>query len=107
MSRTVASTPSSSVLNRVRHDLRRHVGGGVKGVDGHAGPFELRCLVDGGQNLARAALTVRANAGVFSLEHDVVEVDGLLSERAHVHDARRRRGLDERQEQARQEIRAR
>jgi hypothetical protein len=53
----------------------------VQGIDGDAAAFELPCEVDREQDLCELALAVGACAVVFAGEHNVGEIERLLSER--------------------------
>jgi hypothetical protein len=84
--------------DRGRHDLGGHVGRRVQGVDADPGPVEPFREVDRVEDLRQLGLAVGPAAAVTPGQHHVIEVDGLLAERADVHDPGRRGGLEQRQQ---------
>src|SRR5438876_8543069 len=90
------------------HHLRGHERRGMQGVDRDiglaCGAQALRQL-EGEHDLGQLALPVRREAVVAPLEHHVVEVDGCLSHRRHVHDPCGRRAPQQRQKQVREQER--
>ena len=72
-------------------------------VDDDARTSQFLRQVDGEHDLRQLALAVSPPAAEAAHQHDVVEIERLLSGRADVDDTRRRAGLDQRQEQTRQQ----
>jgi hypothetical protein len=83
---------------KIAHHLGVHESCRMQRVDGDAATFELLCEVDREQDLRDFALAVGAYAAVFAREHNVAEIDCLLSERRNVDYASGRTLFQERQE---------
>src|SRR6266568_1621671 len=104
--------PVCNRAHRVPEGLAHHLGGherrGMQGVDrdtGLAGGAQALRQLEGEHDLGQLALPVRREAVVAPLEHHVVEVDGCLSHRRHVHDPCGRRAPQQRQKQVREQER--
>jgi hypothetical protein len=69
---------------------RVHVGRGVRSVDGDAGAMEFASEINSEHDLRQLALAVGPRPAIAACQHDVREIDRLLSGRRHINDAGRR-----------------
>ncbi len=64
-----------------------HVGRGVQAVDGNAGISQFLGEIESEHDLRQLALAIGAHAAIAACQHDIGEVDGLLTDGGNVDDA--------------------